>query len=100
MTRERPQLASAPSELVTPGTARAASSAAMARAISVSGVGSAGSTMSSWGQLRAQADIIAFRALELLGVAEALGVAQRHALEQHGICVIGAGAARLGDERI
>ena len=41
-TEERLQLASAPSELVTPLTARAASSAAAARAIKVSGAGSTG----------------------------------------------------------
>ena len=50
---ERLQPASAPSELVTPGTARAASSAAAARAISVSGAGSLGSSRSSAGQSRA-----------------------------------------------
>ncbi len=49
-TCERPQPASAPSELVTPGTARAASSAARARSISTSALGSSGSVMSSAGQ--------------------------------------------------
>ena len=40
--RERPQPASAPSELVTPATASAASSAARARSIRVSALGSLG----------------------------------------------------------
>ncbi len=42
--RERPQPASAPSELVTPGTASAASSAARARSIRISAAGSSGSS--------------------------------------------------------
>src|SRR6185312_7100166 len=46
----------------------------------------------------AQSQIVAFGALELFRIAEALGVAQRHALEQHGVGRVGAGAARLGDE--
>ncbi len=50
---ERPQPASAPSELVTPSTARAASSAARARSINTSALGSCASNMSSAGQLRA-----------------------------------------------
>src|SRR5437763_2729046 len=49
-TRDRPQPASAPSELVMPPTASAASSAARARSISCSALGSTGSIMSRLGQ--------------------------------------------------
>ena len=46
----------------------------------------------------AQAEIVALRALEFLDLAQPLGVRQRDAFEQHGVGVVGAGAARLGDE--
>ena len=42
--------------------------------------------------------ILAFRALELLGLAEAPGMGQRDALEQHRIGGIGAGAPRAPDQ--
>src|SRR6516225_2381859 len=50
-TLDRPQPASAPSELVIPVTPSAASSAARARSISTSAAGSSGSSMSSTGRV-------------------------------------------------
>ena len=145
--RERPQPASAPSELVTPVTASAASSAARARSIKISALGSSGSSMSRLGQSRAisagsarpqngssgtvraiatarstssssafgersldetiaccrpmntlQPQILAFRAFELLGLAETAGMRQRDALEHHRVGGVGPGAARAPDQ--
>ena len=46
----------------------------------------------------AQAEVLALRALELLDLAEAPGMRQRDALEQHRVGGIGAGLAGAGDE--
>ncbi len=46
----------------------------------------------------AQPEVLAFRALQLLGLAEAAGVRQRDALDQHRVGGIGAGFLGAGDE--
>ena len=141
-----PKPASAPSELVMPGTASAASSAAAARATSCSVVGSVGSTRSSASRLRRrggvgearvgilghhprhrhgalgqfleaggihgagrdhgrplpqehpQPEVAAFRALDVLGLAQPALHRQRRAGDQHRIRRIRAGRAGAGDQ--
>jgi hypothetical protein len=46
----------------------------------------------------AQPEIVALRPLELLGLAEALGMRDRRAFEQHGVGGVGAGPPGAGDQ--
>src|SRR5216684_308036 len=83
---ERPQPASAPSELVTPSTA------------SASGERSVGDDGLLPADKDPEAEVVAFRALELLGVAEPARMGQRDTLEEYRIGGVGAGTASAGDK--
>ena len=80
--RDKPQLASAPSELVMPSTARAASSQALARSIRVSGAGSPWSQMSSAGDFAGQLARLGQAAVGVLGHAARHGDGARRQLVQ------------------